>query len=120
MCRTHENNDLSNDDNVVDEPGVEQQEENDDDDDLLFRKTKRFKGSENVTEKINKDGVIGPTPEMKSYILIDDDAPEVSVSPDKYDDVAVVHEIGQDKFVPDITKEASFPVLDSQQGNFVF
>ncbi|KAI3792392.1 hypothetical protein L2E82_06269 [Cichorium intybus] len=42
-----------------------------DDHDILFRKTKRFKGCEKIDERNNKDGVCGPTPEIKSYILID-------------------------------------------------
>ncbi|KAI3494921.1 hypothetical protein L1887_36960 [Cichorium endivia] len=88
-----------------------------DDDDILFRQTKRFKGCEKIDERNNKDGASGPTPtpEIKSYILIDDDAPEVSISPDKDDDVAVA-----DKSMPNITKEASLPVLDSQKGEFCF
>ncbi|CAH1454007.1 unnamed protein product [Lactuca virosa] len=83
------------------------------------RKTKRFRGSENIDERNNKkDGVSGPTPtpapEINSYILIDDDDDdEVSISLEKLKDDDVV---AQDKSMPDITKEASLPFLDSQQG----
>nr|KAJ0208680.1 hypothetical protein LSAT_V11C400216950 [Lactuca sativa] len=86
------------------------------------RKTKRFRGFENIDERNNKnDGVSGPTPtpapEINSYILIDDDDDdddEVSISLEKLKDDDVV---AQDKSMPAVTKEASLPFLDSQQGN---
>ncbi|CAH1447883.1 unnamed protein product [Lactuca virosa] len=82
------------------------------------RKTKRFRGSENIDERNDKkDGVSpapAPAPEINSYILIDDDDDDgVSISHEKLRDDDVV---AQDKSMPDITKEASLPFLDSQQG----
>ncbi|KAL4562670.1 hypothetical protein LXL04_026699 [Taraxacum kok-saghyz] len=118
---THTHIDPCTPQNPITQPSLSEAaiDDDDDDDDLFFRKPKRFRPSENnINENINKDGASGPTPVINSYILIDDDdAPKVSISHDKDDDdVAVVHESAQDKSLPNITKEASFPVLDSQQG----
>ncbi|CAI9292128.1 unnamed protein product [Lactuca saligna] len=80
------------------------------------RKTKRFRGSENIDERNDtEDGVGGPTPEpmpeINSYILIDDDDDDDDDEKLKDDDV-----VAQNKSMPDIRKEASLPFLDSQQG----
>lgn len=88
-------------------------------------KTKRLRVTDNTIKSNNKDGV-------RSYILIDDDAPKVSISPESPsydsvpqsskratadDDVVCVHETGQNKPVSNITHEASLPVPSSQEGN---
>ncbi|KAK9056157.1 hypothetical protein SSX86_027246 [Deinandra increscens subsp. villosa] len=91
--------------------------------DVHHKKTKRSRVTENTIKSNNKEGVI-------SYILIDDDAPKVSISaesPSYYsvpqatnfaiadDDMACGNEIGQDKPLTNITKEVSLPDLISQE-----
>nr|XP_043622597.1 E3 ubiquitin-protein ligase TRAIP [Erigeron canadensis] len=103
------------------------------------RNAKRSRGLENESNK--KDGA-------GSYIIIDDDAPEVSVSPE-YDSISQpakratfdasysskpthetskqngvplpLHEIGQPNLMPNITNEASLPAYNSLEvGEFCF
>lgn len=102
--------------------------------DVNPRNGKRLREFENINESNNNDGV-------SSYILIDDDVPEIPISPDsvpqptkrptivhnvaplpKYTDdgSTPVHEIGQDYTLPNIRKETSLPVFNSQEGNMCF
>ncbi|KAI3800549.1 hypothetical protein L1987_28640 [Smallanthus sonchifolius] len=88
--------------------------------DVDLRKTKRLRVTENILKTNKKDG--------SSYIIIDDDAPKVSISPESpaYDSVpkptksALTDEIGQNEPLFNITNEASLPVRSSQEVDFCF
>ncbi|KAL8192342.1 hypothetical protein R6Q57_027527 [Mikania cordata] len=97
--------------------------------DVHPRKTKRVRVTENIVKSNFKDGI-------SPYILIDDDdTPKDSVSPESpsndsatqptksaktNDYMACVNEIGQYKIRPNITNEASSPVLSSQAAEICF
>ncbi|XP_024993125.1 E3 ubiquitin-protein ligase TRAIP [Cynara cardunculus var. scolymus] len=85
-------------------------------DPVHLRNTKRLKVSENIDGSNNKDGFSTPDPGISSYILIDDDTPEVLKS----------HEFSSFDPVPEPTKSAtnggsclSRPVHETRKQNGV-
>ncbi|KAI3741332.1 hypothetical protein L1987_59004 [Smallanthus sonchifolius] len=85
--------------------------------DVYFRKTKRLRVTENILKSNKNDG-------SSSYIIIDDDAPKVSISPEspvpQPTKSALTDEIGQNEPLFNITNEASLPVRSSQEVDFCF